>query len=294
MQGSTVAWGLSPKVKKRIGDWAAAAALWFIVVVTAFPVYWMVVSAFHTNQEIVMGVQSFVPSTWHWENFVTMWQNVNFAPYLRNSLVICLSTMVIAVAFSTFAGYALARFRFPGSGLFGSAVLATQLIPGIMMLLPVYLIYVQIQQTLGIQLLNTYQGMIFIYSAFYIPWSVWIVRGFFASIPTELEEAARIDGCSQFAALWRVVLPLAIPGIVATAIYIFLNAWDELLFAWVLTTDSSVQTIPVGLRLYVGNYQNRYDLVMAASTVVTIPVAVLFFLMQKHIISGLTAGAVKG
>lgn len=284
----------NPWFKKRLGNVAAGVALWGMVILTVFPIYWMAISAFRTNSEIVLGSHSLVPSVWRWQNFVEMWQNVNFAPYLRNSLIICLSTMVVAVLFSTFAGYALARFRFPGSGLFGGAVLATQLIPGIMMLLPIYLLYIYIQQRFGIQMVNSYRGMILIYSAFFIPWSVWIIRSFFASIPVELEQAAMIDGCTRFGALWRVIIPLAVPGIVATGIYVFLTAWDELLFAWVLTADTSTQTIPVGLRLYVGNYQNRYDLMMAAATVVTIPVAIMFFAMQRYIISGLTGGAVKG
>jgi len=113
------------------------------------------------------------------------------------------------------------------------------------------------------------------------------------AIPKELEEAARIDGCSQFQVFWHIVLPLAVPGIIATGVYIFLTAWDELMFAWVLC-NADTMTIPVGIRLFVGNYQNRFDLMMAAATVATIPVMVLFFMLQKYIIKGLTAGAVKG
>jgi len=135
--------------------------------------------------------------------------------------------------------------------------------------------------------------MIFIYTAFFTPFSIWILRSFFASIPYELEEAARIDGCNAFQVFYKIVLPLAVPGIIATGIYVFLTAWDELLFAWILTNEQSM-TIPIGIRLFVGNYQNRYDLMMAAASVATLPVLVLFFLLQKYIVRGLTAGAVKG
>ena len=228
-----------------------------------------------------------------WYNYVDMWRNVNFGLYLKNSLIICGFTMLFAMVFSTLAAYALSRFRFPGSDLFSNSILATQMIPAIMYLIPIYIMFVKFTIMSGIPVKGTYYGIILIYSAFFIPFSIWILRGFFAAIPRELEEAALIDGCSRFKVFWYVALPLAIPGIIATGIYIFLTAWDELMFAWVLT-NADTMTIPVGIRLFVGNYQNRFDLMMAAATVATLPVVVLFFLLQRHIVKGLTAGAVKG
>lgn len=228
-----------------------------------------------------------------WSNYVDMWQNVNFGLYLRNSLIICGFTMLFAMIFSTMAAYALSRFRFPGSDLFSNGILATQMIPAIMYLIPLYIMFVKFTIMTNIPVKGTFPGIILIYSAFFIPFSIWILRGFFAAIPKELEEAAMIDGCSRLKVFWYIVLPLAVPGIVATGIYIFLTAWDELMFAWVLT-NADTMTIPVGIRLFVGNYQNRFDLMMAAATVATLPVVVLFFLLQRHIVRGLTAGAVKG
>jgi multiple sugar transport system permease protein len=228
-----------------------------------------------------------------WHNYLDMWRNVNFGLYLKNSLIICGFTMFFAMIFSTLAAYALSRFRFPGSDLFSNGILATQMIPAIMYLIPLYIMFVKFTLLTGVPVKGTYAGMILIYSAFFIPFSIWILRGFFASIPRELEEAALIDGCSRFRVFWHIALPLAMPGIIATGIYVFLTAWDELMFAWVLT-NADTMTIPVGIRLFVGNYQNRFDLMMAAATVATIPVVVLFFMLQKHIVKGLTAGAVKG
>jgi multiple sugar transport system permease protein len=228
-----------------------------------------------------------------WRNYVDLWKNINFGLYLRNSLIICGITMVLAMIFATLAAYALARFNFPGSNFFSIGVLATQMIPAIMYLIPLYIMFTKFTLLTGVPMKGTYFGMIMVYSAFFIPFSIWILRGFFAAIPVELEEAARIDGCSPFQVFWYIVLPLAVPGIIATGIYVFLTAWDELMFAWVLT-NADTMTIPVGIRLFVGNYQNRFDLMMAAATVATIPVMVLFFLLQKHIVKGLTAGAVKG
>lgn len=271
-------------VLTRLEDVLLFALLAFIL----FPIFWMVVSSLKTNEEIVTSV-TILPHTWRFQNYVDLWDQVNFGLYFRNSLIVCSITTVIVTIFATFAGYALARFRFPGADTFGMAVLATQLIPGILFLLPLYQIFVQVKRHLGVPLIASNLGAILLYIGFYLPLSLWILRGFFANIPKDLEEAALVDGCTQFGAFWRISLPLAAPGIVATAIYVFLTAWDELLFAWVL----NVKTIPVGIRLYVGQYVNRFDLMMAASVVVTIPVLIMFFLMQKQMISGLTAGAVK-
>ncbi|MDD5383067.1 MAG: carbohydrate ABC transporter permease, partial [Candidatus Margulisbacteria bacterium] len=226
-------------------------------------------------------------------NYADMWKNVNFGLYLKNSLIICGLTMLFAMIFATFAAYSLSRFRFPGSDLFSNAILATQMIPMIMYLIPIYIMFVKFTMMSGIPVKGTYAGIVMIYSAWFLPFSIWILRGFFAAIPKELEEAAMIDGCNRLQVFWYVALRLALPGIVATGIYIFLQAWDELMFAWVLTNGDTM-TIPVGIRLFVGNYQNRFDLMMAAATVATLPVVVLFFLLQRHIVRGLTAGAIKG
>ncbi len=228
-----------------------------------------------------------------WRNYIDMWQNINFGLFLKNSFIICGFTMLIAMALATMAAYAISRFNFPGNREFSTAILATQMIPSILYLIPLFISFTKFSEWTHLPLIGTYWGMIFIYSAFFVPFSIWILRGFFAAIPIELEEAARIDGCNPLQVFWHVVLPLAIPGIIATGIYVFLTAWDELMFAWVLTNETT-QTIPVGIRLFVGNYQNRFDLMMAAAVVATLPVLILFFLLQKQIVKGLTAGAVKG
>ena len=277
--------------KKKIKHIAANIILVVMIICSVFPILWMVLSSLMTQGDLATGR---LGAPVNWKNYIEMWQNINFFAYLKNSLIICGVTTLITLTLAVFAGYAVAKYKFPGSGIFGSTVLATQMIPGMMFLLPLYMMFIKIQEKVGIRIVNTYPGVIITYSAFFIPFSIWILRGFFATIPKELEEAARIDGCSKFGAFIRVILPVSVTGIIATGLYIFLMAWDELLFAWVLTTDISTQTIPVGIRLYVGNYQNRYDLMMAASVVTTIPVLVMFFALQKKFISGMTAGAVKG
>ncbi|KAA9007697.1 carbohydrate ABC transporter permease [Paenibacillus spiritus] len=282
------------RARRSVGSFLLTTMTWLIVIITVFPILWMVFTSLHANDEIMNGITTISLPKPQWVNYVNMWDTVNFAVYFRNSLIICSVTTLLAGAFAVMAGYALARFEFPGSKLFSMSIISTQLIPGIMFLFPIYLMFLWIKNTFGLPMIDTYWGMILVYTAFYTPISIWIMRGFFVSIPRDLEESAVIDGCTKFQAFYKIILPLSLPGIIATGIFIFLTAWDELLFAWVLTTSSDVQTIPVGIRLFVGQYNTRYDLLMAASTVVTLPVMVTFFMTQKYFISGMTAGAVKG
>ena len=228
-----------------------------------------------------------------WQNYSDLWKNIDFGLYLKNSVIISGFTMIFAMILATLTSYALVRYNFRGNKEFGIAILSTQMIPQIMYLIPLFIMFKWVTDVTGVQIKGTYSGLIFIYTAFFVPFSVWILRSFFASIPIDLEESARIDGCNGFQVFYKITLPLAIPGIIATGIYIFLTAWDELMFAWVLTNGNTL-TIPIGIRLFVGNFQNRYDLMMAAATVATLPVLILFFMLQKHIVKGLTAGAVKG
>jgi multiple sugar transport system permease protein len=283
---------MTPRRWKRVHNAVLNVLTAVVGLVTVFPILWMVIASLQNNRSLLAGQVSL--TNLYWSNFVQLWTHVKFFVYFKNSLIICGTTMVISTSFACLAGYALARFRFKGAETFNYAIIGTQMIPGIMFLLPLYMMFLWIKQTFGLPMVNTYWGMIGVYTAFFTPMSIFIMRGFFAAIPRELEEAALIDGCSQFQAFWRVILPVSIPGLIATAVYVFLTAWDELLFAWVLTTSSSVQTIPVGIRLYVGQYNNRYDLLMAAAVVTTIPVLVTFFATQKWFVSGMTAGSVKG
>lgn len=285
---------MSTRIKKKMEYYSLNTLTWVIVALVVFPIFWMVKVSLHTNGEILQGITTLPIPNPQWHNYKDLWETINFGQYFKNSLIICLSTTVVSSFLAVLAGYALARYKFPGSGLFSMSVIGTQMIPGIMFLLPIYLMFLKIKEVFGIPMVDTYWGMILVYSAFYTPMSIWIIRSFFVSIPKDLEEAARIDGCSRIQAFVRVILPLSLPGIIAMCVYIFLTAWDELMFAWVLTTTPEVQTIPVGIRLFVGQYTNRYDLLMSAATVVTLPVIITFFLSQKYFISGMTAGAVKG
>ena len=267
---------------------------WAIVLISLLPIAWMLLSSLRNYSDIAAGEQLSTSVELRWQNYRDIWVNVDFFNYFKNSLIVCGLTTLISTACAVCAAYALARFRFRGSNAFSLSITVTQVIPGMLFFLPLYMLYRNLGQSYGLVMLDTYHGLVFLYVALFTPASIWIMRGFFVSIPRELEDAAVMDGCSRFGAFVRIVLPISAPGIIATATFVFLLAWDELFFAWVLTSTSDVQTIPVGIRLFISQFQHRYDLMMAAGAVSTLPVLFAFFAGQRYFIKGLAAGAVKG
>ncbi len=278
----------------RLRSRALNALTWTIVVVSLLPIAWMLLSSLRNYSDIAAGEQLAGGLALRWQNYRDIWVNVDFFNYFRNSLIVCGLTTLISTAVAACAAYALARFRFRGSNAFSLSITVTQVIPGMLFFLPLYMLYRNLGQSYGLVMLDTYHGLIFLYVALFTPASIWIMRGFFVSIPRELEDAAVMDGCSRFGAFVRIVLPISAPGIIATATFVFLLAWDELFFAWVLTSSADVQTIPVGIRLFISQFQHRYDLMMAAGAVSTLPVLAAFFAGQRYFVKGLAAGAVKG
>jgi multiple sugar transport system permease protein len=222
-----------------------------------------------------------------------MWKNVDFGKYFANSLIICTVSAAFATLFAAFAGYALARFAFRGKGAYSGFIIGTQLIPGALFLLPLFIGFIWLRQNTPINLYDSRTGMILVYTAFFTPVAIYFMRYFFMAIPKDLEEAAMVDGCTRFSAFVKIVLPAAAPGLVATFVYAFLFAWDELLFVASLT-QSNAETIPIGIRNFIGNYQERTAQLMAAGVVSTLPVLIAFFATQRWLVKGITAGAVKG
>jgi multiple sugar transport system permease protein len=254
------------------------------------PMVFLFVSSLKTGREFLSS-SAFLPQTWQWSNYPEMWRQANFGVYFRNSFIICGIATIVGTFFAALTGYALTRFRFPGSDAFSLAVTGTQLIPGTLFFIPLYLSFLWIRNNLGIPLIGTNYGGILLYTGFYIPISLWVMRSFFAAIPVDLEEQAMVDGATRFQAFYRIVLPLTGPGLISTGIFIFLTAWDELFFASV----PRLRTVPMGLLLFAGNQNNqaRYDLVCAGAVAVTIPIIILFLVLQRRLVQGLTAGAVK-
>jgi multiple sugar transport system permease protein len=282
---------LSPRARKRMVNRGLDALTWFVVIVMLAPVFWLVASSLQSDGQLARGSYDLLHPTF--TAFKDMWKTVDLERYFINSAIICTIAALLATAFASTAGYALARFRFRGARPFGLAVIATQLIPGSMFLLPTFIGFLWLKQHVGIQLYDTRVGMIIVYTAFFTPVAIYFMRSFFQSIPRDLEEAAQVDGCTPFWAFVRIVLPNAAPGLVATFVYAFLFAWDELLFVASLT-EHNAETLPLGIRLFIGNYSQYYGQLMAAGVASTLPVVVAFFAAQRWLVRGITAGAVKG
>lgn len=280
-----------PISRRRLTDWSLNALTYAVLAIMLAPIAWLVISSLQTRGQLASGEYDLLHPTV--SAFKQMWESVDFGKYFVNSLIICTASAVLSTAFASSAGYVLARLRFRGEKAFGTAVVGTQLVPGSMFLLPVFLGFIWLKQNTPIHLFDTHIGMILVYTAFFTPVAIWFMRYFFMNIPPELEEAAMVDGCTRFGAFWRVVLPSAAPGLVATFVYAFLLAWDELLFVTALTANRA-ETIPVGIHNFIGNYSEEYAQLMAAGVVSTIPVMLAFFATQRWLVQGLTAGAVKG
>jgi multiple sugar transport system permease protein len=282
---------LTARRRRRLTGMGLTALTYVVLVVMLAPIAWLVISSLQTRGSIADGDYDFLHPTF--AAFADMWGAVDFGRYFVNSLIICTAAAAVATTLATLAGYALARLSFRGSRTLGVSIVATQLVPGSMFLLPLFLGFIWLRQNTPVELFDTHVGMILVYAAFFTPVAIWFMRYFFGQIPRALEEAAMVDGCTRFGALVRVVLPNAAPGVTATFVYAFLMAWDELLFVSALT-EHTAETIPIGIRNFIGNYSEEYAQLMAAGVVSTVPVMLAFFATQRWLVKGLTVGAVKG
>jgi multiple sugar transport system permease protein len=271
--------------------WTRRIVLTVLAIFALLPLYVMISSSLKPLQD-VSGTFRWIPSPITFSSYIQMWQTVPLAQYFVNSLIVCTCAAALSVLLATFAAYAVSRYRFRGRRIFTLVVLSTQMFPGILFLLPLFLIFVSIGNATGITLLGSRTGLIITYLTFSLPFSIWLLVGYFDSIPRGLDEAAWVDGCGPFRALFRVVIPAAIPGIITVAIYAFMTAWGEVLFASVMTNDTT-RTLAVGLRDYSTQNDVYWNQIMAASIVVSIPVVAGFLLMQRFLVTGLTAGSVK-
>ena len=267
--------------------WAGLLAL------TAFalaPFVWVFLSSFKTRAELYATPIVYWPRQFTLTNYVDAWTSklTPFGRFFANSLWVSSVTMVATTAISILAGYALARFRFVGRDVFLLVFLATQMFPAVLLIAPL------LSQWYALGLIDTYQALIYSNFSFTVPFTVWMLVGYFESIPRELEESAMIDGCGRFGALLRIILPLAAPGVAATAIFAFVSSWSELLFAITFTSQTEMRTLSAGLLYMVGQYEIQWGQLSAGVIISTVPVAVLFTFLQRHLIRGLTAGALKG
>ncbi len=258
----------------------------------AVPFYVMITSALKPLPE-VQGAWEWIPRSITIEPFLQIWSTVPLGRYFLNSLVVSFFATFASVVIAIFASYAISRYRFRGRSAFSGVVLSTQMFPGVLFLLPLFIIFVNIDRGLGFQLLyQTHLGLIVSYLTFTLPVSIWMLVSYMDGIPRDLDEAAQVDGTTAVGALLRVILPAARPGIIAVAVYSFISAWGEILFASQMT-NSQTRTLAVGLQAYSTEAIVYWNQVMAASIVVSLPIVVGFMLLQRYLVAGLTAGAVK-
>ena len=265
------------------------AALIGFVIFLAFPLLFLVLTAFKTQREVIGRDASFLPSGLHWESFSEAIDKTRLFTTARNSLVVALVTMVLTTLISLPAAYALARFTTKLRGLATGWILLSQVFPFILIVIPLFILLRDLKQ------LDQLSGLVLVYTVWSMPFALWMLRGYIAAIPIELEEAGQIDGASRIRVLRSIVLPLLAPGLVATSLFTFIGSWNEFFFALVLITSPERETLPLTLARFVGSEgQVQLGQLAAGSVLATIPSLAFFALIQRRLTSGLLSGAVKG
>lgn len=272
---------------------AGLAVLYAILIayagVVILPMIWLLYTSLKTNQEIFAGAWS-LPQAAHWENYVYAWVRAGIGRYFLNSVFVTVVSVALILLVSAMAAYALTRFPFRGNRMIFYAFLGGLMIPTQLALVPLFFLIN------SMRLLDTYAGLILVYVAFSLPFTVFVLSAFFRTLPHELAEAALIDGCTHMQAFWRVMMPLAKPGLVTAAIFNFLGIWNEYLFALVLISSEKLRTLPLGLAnlLIVSHYESDWGALFAGLVMVMIPTLLAYSLLQGQLTKGITVGALKG
>jgi multiple sugar transport system permease protein len=267
-------------------------ALYALVVLVCawvlFPVYWMLVTSLRPARYTMAYPPAFLPEEIRWSAYTELFQAIPIGLWLRNTAAVSAGTTLVTLACSILGAYALSSFNWRGRSLFGLSLLGTQMLPEALLVIPIFIIFRRVG------LIDTLQSLVMTDAAFAIPVGVWILKGFFDTIPREVREAALVDGCTPLGVLWRVVLPLSLPALVAVSVIAFFDGWNEYLFASTFITSNELRLATVGLASFIGELATPVELVFAATVLFTIPPIVFYFLMQRFLVSGLTGGAVKG
>jgi ABC-type glycerol-3-phosphate transport system permease component len=259
-----------------------------LVVFCGFPFAWMISTAFKDSHEIFATPPTLIPHTWTLDNLQRLFTETRALTYFRNSIIVSFSTVAMTIAVATPAAYSLTRFRFKGREQIAATVLFTYMFAPIMIIIPFYVM----MRFLG--LTNTHLGLILAYTAFCLPFGLWMLRTFFQSIPLDIEQAAMIDGANRLQTVIYVVLPLAIPGVAATSIFTFILTWNDYIFARILISADTLKTLPVGIADLYNASVVDWGMIMAAGLLILTPVMGVFFVIQKYMVAGLGAGALKG
>jgi multiple sugar transport system permease protein len=279
---------LSHHARRRLGDLGIWLLGLLITLFAIFPIVWALLTSLKREAAIITTVMQYLPREVTFENYVAIWTRSNFPTLLVNSMVVTAITVVVCALVGTLASYAVARYQFRGRRELMLFYLVIRMFPAVMIIIPLFIL----MRNLG--LLDSRVGLALAYTTFLLPVFIWMMKGFFDAIPLELEDAARIDGCSRIGAMVRVILPLVVGGLVATVVFVAIGAWNEFLFALMMTTSTGSRTWPVGLQLMVGEFQLPWGTLAAGGIISIIPVVLLFALVQRALVRGLTAGAVKG
>ncbi len=258
----------------------------------ALPMVWMVSTAIKPRTAVFQEPTNIIPNNPTMDNFIRVTQPLTpsgryFGTYFLNSTIVSVASAALSVVVAAPAAYAFSRFRFPGKGAAYFAVLARNMFPLIVFLIPLFTLMTSLRLT------NTYGGLILAYLTFTLPLSIWLLKGFFDGIPPELERAARIDGCTRFGAFFRIILPLTTPGLAATAIYSFVQAWNEFPYALNLAFSTNMRTLPVGMTFFFSENSSDWTGLMATAVIISVPVVIIFMFLQRYFVSALTQGAVK-
>jgi multiple sugar transport system permease protein len=270
-------------------QWAATYGfLGALLLVVVFPFYWMAVTSLKSEEQMRSLLSMFWPSPVVLDNYRQLLTHTDFLAWFGNSVVVAVSSTFVATAVGTLGAYGLARLKFLGRAFMSSAVLITYLVPPAILFIPLY------AQIRALGLADSRAGLIAAYPSFTVPFVTWLLMGYFESIPEELEESAMIDGATRFGAFWRVVLPLAAPGVLAAGLYAFTQAWNEFLYALVFITDVKLRTLPVGLSSFITGDVYGWGYLMAGAVLTTLPVILAYIYLQRYMVEGLTAGSVKG
>lgn len=262
-------------------------AILFLLILVVAPFYWIFSASIKAPQEIIARVPTFFPQSFTWQHYEKLLRSSAYPTYLWNSILVALGTMAITVTLSTLAAYGLYRTRFPGRRAIFRVILVTYAFPGVLLLIPLY----TMMSALG--LIDRLVALIIVNVTFASPFAVWMLQAFFRTIPSELEEAAALDGASRLQVMLKIILPLSAPGVASIAIFAFIMSWTEYMFASVLIVSDAHRTLPAGLAGIIGQYQVDWGLLLAGATLTTLPVILLFSFVGRHFVEGLTTGAVK-
>lgn len=283
-----------PRGAERVSTWKRVqrklpfVLIGGLILYALFPMVWILITSFKLEEDIVTATLQYLPQEPTFENYTTMWRRSGFPRLMMNSLVVALMTVAMALSLGTLAAYGISRYKFRGRNALMLTYLSIRMFPFVLMLIPAFIIL----RDLG--LLDSRFGLALAYTTFSLPVAIWFMKNFFDAVPAEIEDAARVDGCTRMGVLGRIVLPLTLPGLAATGVLIGIGAWNEYLFALMLTTSGGSRTWPVGVQLMVGEFQLPFGQLAAAGILTITPILIAYAFVGRTMVRGLMAGGVKG